>query len=147
MIRDHLPHRFCCFEGLSPPKPLSARAFGSDSDGSRCVGTICFHIFARSFDGLYQGRAGPKSPVPRSSRQAVRPVSPSAATLIDYPASVANKRLTSRLGPFAATLTRRSGVPALITFRGRSSAFPQVRLPSVAALTPGCYDLVSYVTL
>src|SRR5712691_1411781 len=36
-------------------------------------------------------------------------LSPSAATLMDLPASVANKRLTIRLSPLAATLTKKGG--------------------------------------
>jgi len=39
----------------------------------------------------------------------VTPVSPLAATLMDLPASVANKRLTRLLSPLAATLTKNRG--------------------------------------
>jgi len=38
------------------------------------------------------------------------PLSPLAATLVDLPASVANKRLTARLNPLDATLTKNTGV-------------------------------------
>src|SRR5713226_6761433 len=54
----------------------------------------------------------PKSfhPFPLPSRQPSAPVSPLAATLIDLPASVANKRLTVRLSSLDATLTNNRGV-------------------------------------
>src|SRR6266403_4808999 len=56
--------------------------------------------------------APPKSPHPTQllPRQYFAPVSPLAATLMDLPASVANKRLTAELNPLAATLTRNRGV-------------------------------------
>src|SRR6266850_31749 len=41
-------------------------------------------------------------------------VSPLAATLMDLPASVANKRLTAELSPFDATLTKNRGVGGVI---------------------------------
>ena|SRR5712664_4026241 len=44
------------------------------------------------------------------SRQQSAPISPLAATLMDLPASVANKRLTRLLSPLAATLTKNTGV-------------------------------------
>src|SRR5580700_2912667 len=43
------------------------------------------------------------------SRQQSVSVSPLAATLMDLPASVANKRLTPRLNPLDATLTKNGG--------------------------------------
>src|SRR6266446_3181487 len=43
------------------------------------------------------------------SRQHFIPVSPLAATLMDSPASVENKRLTASLNPLAATLTKTGG--------------------------------------
>ncbi len=54
----------------------------------------------------------PKSSHPTHllSRQHFIPVSPLAATLMDSPASVANKRLTARLNPLPATLTKNRGV-------------------------------------
>src|SRR5260370_37920572 len=54
----------------------------------------------------------PKSfhPFPLPSRQPSATVSPLAATLIDLPASVANKRLTVRLSSLDATLTYNRGV-------------------------------------
>jgi hypothetical protein len=55
------------------------------------------------------------------SRQQSAPVSPLAATLMDLPASVANKRLTAGLTPLDATLTKNTGEGAppvdLSTFR------------------------------
>src|SRR6266699_5689472 len=53
----------------------------------------------------------PKSSHPRPllSRQQPAPISPLAATLMDSPASVANKRLTSGLSPLNATLTKYRG--------------------------------------
>src|SRR6266850_6838825 len=55
--------------------------------------------------------APPKSSHPTQllPRQYFAPVSPLAATLMDLPASVANKRLTARLSPLAATLTKNRG--------------------------------------
>jgi len=44
------------------------------------------------------------------SRQHFVPVSSLAATLMESPASVANKRLTARLNPLPATLTKNRGV-------------------------------------
>jgi len=43
------------------------------------------------------------------SRQHSAPISPLTATLMDLPASVANKRLTRLLSPLAATLTKNTG--------------------------------------
>src|SRR6266852_2860245 len=53
----------------------------------------------------------PKSSYPRPllSRPQSAPVSPLAATLMDLPASVANKRLTAWLTPLDATLTKNRG--------------------------------------
>src|SRR6266446_4502011 len=53
-----------------------------------------------------------KSPAPSQllSRQHFVRVSPLAATLMNLPASVANKRLTAELTPLAATLTKNRGV-------------------------------------
>src|SRR5882672_5802730 len=46
---------------------------------------------------------------PLLSRQHNAPISPLAATLMNLPASVANKELTGSLSPLAATLTRNRG--------------------------------------
>src|SRR6266850_961214 len=45
-------------------------------------------------------------PVQLPSRQRIAPVNPLAATHVDLPASVANKRLTAELSPLDATLTK-----------------------------------------
>jgi len=51
-------------------------------------------------------------------RQQPATVSPFAATLMNLPASVANKRLTAWLSPLAATLTKNTGRgPRISTFR------------------------------
>src|SRR3989442_233164 len=44
-----------------------------------------------------------------SSRPQLALLTPLAATLMDFPASVANKRLTAGLSPLAATLTKNPG--------------------------------------
>src|SRR5882762_8994106 len=49
------------------------------------------------------------------SRQHLAPISPLAATLMDLPASVANKRLTGELSSLDATLTKKRG--ASLRFR------------------------------
>jgi hypothetical protein len=56
----------------------------------------------------------PKSSHPTQflSRQQFTPVSLLAATLMDFPATVANKRLTAGLSPLDATLTKSTGVGA-----------------------------------
>jgi hypothetical protein len=48
-------------------------------------------------------------PRPLVSRQQSVGISPLHATLMDLPASVANKRLTARLNPLDATLTKNTG--------------------------------------
>src|SRR6266404_4440054 len=58
-------------------------------------------------------------------RQQSAPISPLAATLMNLPASVANKRLTVGLSPLDATLTKNRGWgPRLSTFRSVNSVFP-----------------------
>ena len=51
-------------------------------------------------------------PKPLLSRRHPAPVSPLAATLMDSPASAADKRLTAGLSPLDATLTKNRGVEA-----------------------------------
>ncbi len=51
-------------------------------------------------------------------------LSPLAATLMDLPASVANKRLTAWISPLDATLTKNTGGPCLSSFRGITHQFP-----------------------
>jgi len=52
-------------------------------------------------------------PTQLPSRQQSTPLNPLAATLVDLPASVANKRLTAELSPLDATLTKNRGVGVL----------------------------------
>src|SRR5713226_6450597 len=56
----------------------------------------------------------PSAPAPLLSRQHFVRVSPLAATLMDLPASVANKRLTAELTLLAATLTKNRGEGGII---------------------------------
>src|SRR5260370_28722343 len=51
---------------------------------------------------------------PLLSRQQLPPLTPLAATLMDCPASVANKRLTTGLSPLDATLTENRGEGGVI---------------------------------
>ncbi len=53
-------------------------------------------------------------PTQLPSRQQSTAVNPLAATLMDFPASVANKRLTSGLSPLDATLTKNRGWGSVI---------------------------------
>src|SRR6266850_3609555 len=48
-------------------------------------------------------------PMQLPSRQQPAPLNPLAATLMDFPASVANKRLTAELSPLDTTLTKNRG--------------------------------------
>src|SRR5580692_395753 len=83
----------------------------------------------------------PNSSHPRpllSCRQSV-PISPSAATLMDYAASIANKRLTEKLSPLNATLTKNwGGGPLLSTFSAHDSGADKTQnaLPSAAQICP-----------
>jgi len=52
------------------------------------------------------------------------PVSSLAATLMDLPASVANKRLTTRLSPLDATLTKNRGVTLQVKYFSLSFRIP-----------------------
>src|SRR6266446_7885542 len=71
----------------------------------------------------------PKSSHPSQSlpRQQSASVSPLAATLMDLPASVANKRLTAGLSPLDATLTKNRGVHPSSQRALSLRAFPAVR--------------------
>jgi hypothetical protein len=53
---------------------------------------------------------------PLPSRQHRAPLSPLSATLMDHPASVANKRLTAYLTPLDATLTKKRGEGCTLSF-------------------------------
>src|SRR5947209_24808 len=81
---------------------------------------------------------------PLLSRQQIAPLTPLAATLIDFPASVANKRLTTGLSPLAATLTINIGEGVTSSFKPK--AFPSLRpasepIPSSPSLFPISYPL------
>ncbi len=61
----------------------------------------------------------------RESRASLAPLSPLAATLMDLPANVVNKRLTSSLNPLDATLTKNRGwVPGRALWATQSPIFP-----------------------
>jgi hypothetical protein len=74
----------------------------------------------------------PSHPTQLLSRQQYAPVSPLASTLMDFPASVANKRLTPNLTPLDATATKNRGAHSsgqklfslLALPRRRSDDFP-----------------------
>src|SRR6266446_2085723 len=66
------------------------------------------------------------APTQLLSRQHFVRISPLAATLMDLPASVANKRLTAELSPLAATLTKNRGVGGAPLFaRSDNDAHPE----------------------
>jgi hypothetical protein len=89
---------FCCAQ------PLNLHAFRHATILLPTRRNLC--TFARSLCE--------ESPHPRPllSCQHFTPVSPLAATLMDLPASVANKRLAARLTPLDATLTKNREVGA-----------------------------------
>src|SRR5713226_5224640 len=63
-------------------------------------------------------------------------LSPLAATLMEPPVSVANKRLTEWLNPLDATLTKNRGVGAFFPFRNSSTLTrPSIHVFSFHALT------------
>jgi len=77
-------------------------------------------------------------------RQHVAPLSPLAATLMDHPASVANKRLTENLTPLDATLTKNRGEGCTLSF----TPFHQIPAAPVFSFTyklpifyPLCFDI------
>jgi hypothetical protein len=83
-------------------------------------------------------------PWPLLSRQHHAPVSPLAATLMDLPASVANKRLTANLTPLDATLTKNRGEGCALSF----TPFHQIPAAPVFSSTyklpifyPLCFDI------
>jgi hypothetical protein len=83
----------------------------------------------------------PKSshPKPLPSRQPFVPINPLAATLMDVPASVANKRLTFWPNPLDATLTKNKG-------RGLSAS-GSLQLPSLLATTLKFFPFIFLRTL
>jgi hypothetical protein len=77
-------------------------------------------------------------------RQHLAPLSPLAATLMDHPASVANKRLTANLTPLDATLTKNRGEGCTLSF----TPFHQIPAAPVFSFTyklpifyPLCFDI------
>jgi hypothetical protein len=83
-------------------------------------------------------------PKPLPSRQHLAPLSPLPATLMDHPASVANKRLTENLTPLDATLTKNRGEGCTLSF----TPFHQIPAAPVFSFTyklpifyPLCFDI------
>ena len=76
-------------------------------------------------------------PRPLLSRQYTAPVSPLAATLMDLPASVANKRLTENLNPLDATLAKNTGVGPHPLVLSVPTSRCVLRIPHVSAGRPG----------
>src|SRR5260370_25229661 len=74
---------------------------------------------------------------PLLSRQQLPPLTPLAATLMDCPASVANKRLTAELSPLAATLTKNRGVGAH-PLRNQPLATRPSRMDSIPFFSASC---------
>src|SRR5271155_3149137 len=77
-----------------------------------------------------------------SSRQHRAPISPLSATLMNTPATVANKRLTENLTPLDATLTKNPGV-------GRTPCSKPANLPTcklASDLCPNSFPLTFLAT-
>ena len=100
-----------------------------------------------------------KPSCPRRSlpRQHFGPISPLAATLIDLPTSVANKRLTVRLNPLDATLTKNieweSGTIFHVTVHSTPTPifrtlfqvpYPATPLSATLTKTAGCHPPFSF---
>jgi hypothetical protein len=83
-------------------------------------------------------------PIQSLFRQHVVRVSPLAATLMAFPASVANKRLTVTLSPLAATLTKNRGEGVLLLLTRGVNQKPNKGYLSPATIgsRPTCPDLV-----
>src|SRR6266849_1097299 len=94
----------------STPMPSSLRLCVqlSTSQGSNLP--LCFLFLFTSLppDFLTSRSPYPPAPTPQASLPTIA-LSPLGATLMDVPASVANKRLTARLSSLDATLTRNGG--------------------------------------
>jgi len=69
------------------------------------------------------------------SRQQSAPISPLAATLMDLPASVANKRFIRLLSPLAATLTKNTGVGDPFSRRSDLKTFRRSDAATLALLS------------
>ena len=72
------------------------------------------------------------------------PVSSLAATLMDLPASVANKRLTTRLSPLDATLTKSGGLPPSSQIFFSLLPHPDVRTFRPAD-APACLRIIPFI--
>ena len=68
-------------------------------------------------------------------------LSPLPATLVNLPASVANKRLTSWLSPLDAILTKNRGVPPATLGRSDLRTFRRVSTGPIAAKSLWCNNL------
>src|SRR5713101_9883060 len=123
--------------------------------GAKSVGTRrCSN--ARTFRSRPSTTVARRSPVgPLSDSLPTVALSPLAATLMDLPASVANKRLTPQLNPLDATLTKNMGEGPVIvnqisdvsrrgdvwTFRRGDVPFPALLFCSLWAGLDPCLDL------
>ena len=76
---------------------------------------------------------------PATVRPELRSVTPLAATLMDLPASVANKRLTGNLSPLDATLTKKTGVGSPLCF----STFQRSNVQTCNDLRPNSFHFTS----
>jgi hypothetical protein len=87
--------------------PEEIPALFSNTYGNPFCNSLCFQIHA----GMGGWGAAPKLQTCKPCNLSTRaiPLSPLSATLIDFPASVANKRLTRLLSPLDATLTKNAG--------------------------------------
>src|SRR6266851_7350363 len=91
---------------------VSASHFGTHliSSISLSFHTLTGTPFCNPFVSMVFHLMGGCTPAPRrSSRRAIMPLSPLSATLMNPPATVANKRLTAGLSPLSATLTKNRG--------------------------------------
>ncbi len=123
------------------PRPASSRrnlCSPCDSALDLCLSFVFSNFQLSTFD--FQPPLFPKSFPCHTSENG--PVSPLAATLMDLPASVANKRLTAWLSPLAATLTKNRRGGGAMVLPGRTSI--RVRCPDLSPLfatltkTAGC---------
>jgi hypothetical protein len=92
------------------------------------------HREPKDLSSLLPFRAQPDSPL-LSCKQIV-PLTPLAATLMEFPASVANKRLTIELTPLAATLTKNIGGGASACYQPLTLSFVFLHLRIANLATP-----------
>ncbi len=81
-------------------------------------------------------------PTQLPSRQQSTAENPLAATLMDFPASVANKRLTSGLSPLDATLTKNRGVGSVIV--NQPPLFSNVQTCLQGSFVLNCFHTLSF---